>query len=69
MDFMPGQLSVARLTPEAIAQIKDKNYGIRFEGKPGGEPGYTGRVLAVGISYSKETKEHSCRIEVLKTFH
>ena len=25
----------------------------------------TGRILAVGISYSKETKEHCCKIEVL----
>ncbi|MDE7330706.1 MAG: ATP-binding protein [Lachnospiraceae bacterium] len=63
------ELKVDSTPEEAIAQIKDKNYGLRFEGKLGEKTGYTGRVLAVGISYSKETKEHSCRIEVLKTFH
>ena len=26
---------------------------------------YTGRILEVGISYDKETKEHACKIEVL----
>ena len=26
---------------------------------------YTGRVLAVGISYDKETKEHACKVEEL----
>lgn len=24
---------------------------------------YTGRILAVGISYNKETKEHDCKVE------
>lgn len=54
-------------TPEkAIAQIKDKGYALRFKGKMGESPKFTGRVLAVGISYSRETKEHCCRVEVLK---
>ena len=26
---------------------------------------YTGRVLAVGIGYDKETKKHHCKVEVL----
>lgn len=26
---------------------------------------YTGRILAVGISYDKETKQHACKIEEL----
>ena len=25
-----------------------------------------GRILAVGIGYNKQTKEHSCKVEVLK---
>lgn len=50
---------------EAIAQIKNKNYALRFKGKLGEGPQYTGRILAVGIGYSKKTKEHSCRVEVL----
>lgn len=54
-------------TPEkAIAQIKDKGYALRFKGKMGESPKFTGRVLAVGISYSRETKEHCCRVEVLE---
>ena len=59
------ELKVDSTPEEAIAQIKDKNYALRFKGKLGEEPRYTGRILAVGISYSKKTKEHSCRIEVL----
>lgn len=53
-------------TPEkAIQQIKDRNYSLRFNGKLGEEPRYTGRVLAVGIGYDKETKKHNCKVEVL----
>ena len=53
-------------TPEeAIAQIKEKEYALRFKGKMAERERYTGRILAVGISYDKETKEHACKIEVL----
>lgn len=53
-------------TPEqAIQQIKAKNYAARFAGKLGEEIKYTGRILAVGISYSRHTKEHVCKVEVL----
>ena len=51
---------------EAIQQIKDKNYVLRLKGKLGEMPKYTGRILAVGISYDKETKEYACKVEVLK---
>lgn len=46
-------------TPEnAIKQIKDKEYVEKFRRE------YKEReVLAVGISYNSETKEHSCKIE------
>ncbi len=50
---------------EAIRQIKNKNYALRFLGKMGETPKYTGRILAVGISYNRKTKEHSCKIEDL----
>lgn len=54
-------------TPEvAIAQIKEKNYALCFKGKLGEKTQYTGRILAVGISYNKKTKKHSCRVEVLE---
>lgn len=53
-------------TPEeAIAQIKEKEYALRFKGKMAERERYTGRILVVGISYDKETKEHACKIEVL----
>ena len=42
---------------EAIKQIIDKKYDLRFRGKLGEGPQYTGKILAVGISYYKDTKE------------
>ncbi|MDE7311950.1 MAG: ATP-binding protein [Eubacterium sp.] len=50
---------------EAVRQIKEKNYALRFQGKLGEKAKYTGRILAVGISYDRKTKEHSCMVEVL----
>ncbi len=51
-------------TPEAaIQQIKDKNYALRFKGRLGEKPRYTGKILGVGISYDKKTKKHACKIE------
>ncbi len=52
---------------EAIQQIKDRRYALRFKGKLGEAPEYTGRILAVGISYNKKKdKKHCCEIEILK---
>ncbi len=45
---------------------KEKGYLLRFEGKLGELPQYTGRVLAVGIGYQRDTKEHSCEVEILR---
>lgn len=54
-------------TPEnAIKQIKNRNYILRLRGKLGEKRRYTGRILAVGIGYSKKTKEHSCKVEILE---
>ena len=53
-------------TPEnAIRQIKDRNYALRFKGKVGEKPKYTGRILAVGIGYDRKTKKHACMVEAL----
>ena len=60
------ELKIDSTPEEAIDQIKNKNYALCFEGKLGEEAQYTGRILAVGISYNKKTKEHSCRVDVLK---
>lgn len=59
------ELKVGHTPEEAIQQIKDKKYALRFKGKLGEGYLYTGKVLAVGISYDKETKKHSCKVEVL----
>lgn len=59
------ELKVDSTPKEAIKQIKDKDYVLRFKGKLGEEPKYTGKVFAVGISYSTKTKEHCCMVEEL----
>lgn len=41
-------------------------YALRFQGKLGENPQYNGRILAVGISYNRKTKEHSCKVEELR---
>ena len=58
------ELKVGSTPKRAIQQIKDKNYVLRLRGKLGETPKYTGRVLAVGISYNKRTKKHACKVEV-----
>ena len=50
----------------AMQQIKDKKYALKFQGKLEEQSKYTGRILAVGIGYDKQTKEHSCKVEVLE---
>lgn len=62
------ELKVNHTADEALQQIKDRHYALRFEGKFGERPEYTGRILAVGIAYSKDDKkkQHECRVEVLR---
>ena len=64
-DALILELKVDSTPEDAIKQIKDKNYALRFKGKIGETPKYTGRILAVGISYDRKTKEHACKIEEL----
>lgn len=59
------ELKVDSVPEDALRQIKDKNYILRFKGKLGERPKYTGRILGVGISYNRKTKEHFCKVEVL----
>ena len=59
------ELKVGFTPEEAINQIKEKQYALRFQGKIGEQSRYSGEILAVGISYNKETKKHSCKVEVL----
>ena len=65
-DALILELKVDASPEEAIAQIKKKNYALRLMGKLGEKQKYTGRILAVGISYDRKTKEHFCRVEELK---
>lgn len=62
------ELKVNHTADDAIQQIKDRQYALRFEGKFGENPEYTGRILAVGIAYNKddENKRHECKVEVLR---
>ena len=64
-DALILELKVDSTPEEAIAQIRNKNYVLRLKGKMGEKPKYTGRILAVGISYDRKTKEYSCKIEIL----
>lgn len=60
------ELKLDRTADEALRQIKEKKYALKFEGKLGEKPKYTGRVLGVGIAYDRSTKAHACKIEVLR---
>lgn len=44
---------------------EDKQYAMRFMGKLGEQAGYSGRILAVGISYGRREKKHFCKVEEL----
>lgn len=60
------ELKVNHSPEEAIAQIKQKQYALKFAGTLGdGKRHYTGRILAVGIGYNKKDKQHRCKVEVL----
>lgn len=62
------ELKVNHTADDAIRQIKERQYALRFEGKIGEKPEYTGRILAVGIAYDKDDKMklHECKVEVLR---
>lgn len=62
------ELKVNHTADEAIQQIKDRQYALRFKGKFGENPEYTGRILAVGIAYNKDdqNRRHECKVEILR---
>ncbi len=64
-DALILELKIDSSPENALQQIKDKNYALRFKGKLGESPKYLGRILGVGISYFKKTKEHFCIVEEL----
>lgn len=59
------ELKVDHTPDEAIAQIIDKKYALKFMPKLAGQKIYTGRILAVGISYWRDNKKHNCKVEEL----
>lgn len=68
MDGIILELKIDSTPEAAIQQIKDKNYALRFKGKLGERRKYTGRILAVGITYNRKTKEHFCGIQVISAY-
>ena len=60
------ELKIDHTPEEAIQQIRDKQYALRFKGKLGENPKAAGRILDVGISYDRKTKEHHCKVEDLQ---
>ncbi len=60
------ELKVDHTPEEAIRQIKDRQYALRFKGRLGEASPYTGHILAVGITYNKKDKKHYCKIEKLE---
>ena len=67
-DDIPGiilELKINHTPQEAIEQIKEKNYQLKFQRKIGEISAYEGSILAVGISYDRKTKKHSCEVEKL----
>ena len=66
-DCLILELKVDHTPEEAIAQIKEKQYALKFAGTLGDvHKRYDGRILAVGIGYNKKDKQHSCKVEVLQ---
>ena len=64
-DALILELKVDGTPEDAMNQIKEKKYAYRLKGKIGEKTKCTGRILAVGISYDRKTKKHSCEVEVL----
>lgn len=60
------ELKIDHPPEDAIQQIKDRQYAVKFSGRMGEQKRRAGRILAVGISYDRKTKKHQCKIEVLQ---
>lgn len=61
------ELKIDHTPEDAIQQIIDRKYALRFRGKLGEESPYSGRILAVGIAYDRKNKKHECKIKVLES--
>lgn len=66
---LPGiilELKVDHTPEEAIKQIKEKQYALKFQGKLGENFKIPEKILAVGIGYNKKDKKHYCKVECLE---
>lgn len=59
------ELKVDHSPEDAIAQIKEKNYALRFTGDVGQSRKMPHRILLVGIGYDRKNKKHHCKVEEL----
>lgn len=59
------ELKVNDSPEHAIRQIREKKYALKLRKRAGSNAKEKRRVLAVGISYDKKTKKHSCKIDFL----
>ena len=59
------ELKVDHTSEEALEQIKNKNYKLRFQGKLAEKKVAVKKILGIGISYDRKTKKHSCQVEWL----
>ena len=57
------ELKVDHTPEEALEQIKNKNYKLRFQGKLAEKKVTVKKILGIGISYDRKTKKYSCVIE------
>ncbi len=60
------ELKVNATPEEALQQIKDRQYILRFAPKLGEEAQYTGHIRAYGISYDGKSGKHECKTELLR---
>ncbi|MCD8110450.1 MAG: ATP-binding protein [Clostridiales bacterium] len=63
-DGMIVELKVDDTPEAAIRQIKDRKYVLKFQGKMAEKKRHTGRILMIGIAYSRKSKDHHCRVEI-----
>ena len=59
------ELKVDYTPEEALKQIKNKNYKLRFQGKLAEKKMAVKKILGIGISYDRKTKKYSCQVEWL----
>ena len=57
------ELKVDATPEEVIQQIKEKQYDLKLRERLGEDK--ENKILAVGISYDKKTKNHKCCVENL----